>query len=106
MIEKRKKTGGRKKGTPNKVTKDIKSWIEKIINDNFQQIQADLSAMKPDERFKAIVSLLPYVIPKQQSVSIEAQIEAEMKAINKALETADDEVLSKIADKMLKNIKD
>ena len=61
------KTGGRKKGTPNKVTGTLKEWLEDILNENRQQIKDDLAALKPKDRLLIIEKLLQYVIPKQKT---------------------------------------
>ena len=61
------KTGGRKKGTPNKVTGTLKEWLEDILNENRQQIKEDLAALKPKDRLLIIEKLLQYVIPKQKT---------------------------------------
>lgn len=36
--------GGRAKGTPNRFTGELREWLEQLINDNREQIQADLTA--------------------------------------------------------------
>ena len=56
------KTGGRQRGTPNKVTSEIKTWVEAIICDGREQFQKDLHDLTPRERVKAILSLLQYVL--------------------------------------------
>jgi len=58
----RNKTGGRKKGTPNKDTKQIKDFFKSLINEN--QIQLDLEDLQPIERLNFISKILPYILPK------------------------------------------
>ena len=72
----RGRLGGRSKGTPNKVTADLRTWIEQLINDNREQIQADLTALEPKDRLSMLEKLLTYVIPKQQAVSAEINFDA------------------------------
>lgn len=67
------KTGGRKRGTPNKVTGTVKEWLATIIDNNRMQFEKDLKSVPPLERLKVISSLLPYIIPKMQNVT--AQID-------------------------------
>ncbi|KAB2836066.1 MAG: hypothetical protein F9K49_02555 [Caedimonadaceae bacterium] len=62
-----KKTGGRKKGSPNKITQTTKQWVTSLIDKNRKQIEADLLAMKPAERVAAIEKLMAYVVPKASS---------------------------------------
>lgn len=62
------KTGGRQKGTPNKLTSDFKSWIYTLIDRNRNQIKKDLKNMDPKDRLLILEKLMQYVIPKQQAV--------------------------------------
>jgi hypothetical protein len=62
------KTGGRKKGTPNKVSADLRGWINALIESNREQLEADLKALEPKDRIIILEKLMQYVIPKQQSV--------------------------------------
>lgn len=62
------KTGGRKAGTPNKVTGTIKDFVSELINQNREQIKNDLKSLKPKDRLFVIEKFMQYVIPKQQSV--------------------------------------
>lgn len=55
---------GRPKGTPNKLTSTVRSWIVELINDNREQIEKDLKSLKPVERLTFIERLLPYILPK------------------------------------------
>lgn len=59
---------GRKRGSRNKVTKTLKDYITKLIDDNREQIEKDLKELTPKERLQVIVGLLPYVVPKMHSV--------------------------------------
>ena len=65
------KTGGRKAGTPNKVTGTVKEWIQKVIDGKRQQFENDLDDLEPGERVRVISNLLQYVTPKMQSASPE-----------------------------------
>jgi len=59
---------GRKKGTPNKVTTELKTWIKALIDDNRAQLETDLMALKPIERWQVIEKLMQYTIPKIQNI--------------------------------------
>ncbi|GHT06786.1 hypothetical protein AGMMS49525_15430 [Bacteroidia bacterium] len=63
-----KKTGGRAKGTPNKVTTDLRTWINELLNDNRKQFIADLKKLEPQQRVMIFEKMLSYAIPKMQSV--------------------------------------
>ena len=57
------KTGGRKKGSQNKVSAEMKEKVQMFIENNFDQIQADFKALAPRERVTLYERLLKYVIP-------------------------------------------
>lgn len=71
----RHKTGGRQAGTPNKITGSLKGFITDLLNENREQIKEDLKAMRPKERIAAYLNMMQYVLPKQQAVSAEMDIE-------------------------------
>lgn len=60
---------GRPKGTPNKITQEIREWISTVIDKNRKQMVKDLKALEPKERLQILEKLMQYVIPKQQAVS-------------------------------------
>ena len=59
-----KKFGGRTKGTPNKLTSEIKDKLSTIINEAIDSI--DLDSMSKAEKLKLIQLGLPYVMTKPQ----------------------------------------
>lgn len=63
-----KKTGGRQKGTPNKTTAEIKEAINLIVSNNIDKLQSDIDSLEPKERIKVICDLLPFTVPKLQSI--------------------------------------
>jgi len=64
-----KKYGGREKGTPNKLTKELRSVLKDILYQELEQIQEHLDTLKPKERIELLIKLMPYVLPKVTSVS-------------------------------------
>jgi hypothetical protein len=62
------KTGGRTKGTSNKVTTDLRTWINELLDNNRQQIITDLKRLEPQQRVMFFEKLLSYSLPKLQSV--------------------------------------
>ncbi|MDR0603597.1 MAG: hypothetical protein LBG80_04750 [Bacteroidales bacterium] len=67
------KTGGRGKGTPNKVTTDLRAWINELLDSNRQQIMQDIKQLEPHQRVAFFEKMLCYAVPKMQSV--EAKID-------------------------------
>lgn len=93
----RGRLGGRAKGTPNKSTSDLKNWLSGLLNDNRNQFEKDLRELLPEERIKVLSGLFNYVIPKQQSLSVEEQIRNETESLSRWLEQAPDEAIEGIA---------
>lgn len=65
------KTGGRQKGTPNKVTSDIRQAYRQIIEDNLPNVDKWLKKIaedRPERALMFIIRLSDYVIPKMQSI--------------------------------------
>lgn len=92
---------GRPAGTPNKVTSATKDWILAIIEENKERIRADLENMDSETRVRAVFSLLNFVTPKQQSISIEEQAKIEEDALFAFLENAPEEAINAIAERVL-----
>lgn len=59
-----KKFGGRKKGTPNKDTKQLRDKIDMLLNEQWPQIKEDLKDLKPKDRIDTYIKLLEYSLPK------------------------------------------
>jgi len=62
---------GRPKGTPNKVTTELREWISNLIDSNKEQIEKDLMSIEPDKRLAMLEKFMQYVIPKQKEEAIE-----------------------------------
>ena len=60
-----KKFGGRKKGTPNKITKELKETLQDVINVEIQELPARLNELETKDRLSLLAKLLPYVLPKE-----------------------------------------
>lgn len=66
---------GRPKGTPNKVTTDLRQWITNFLEDNRKQIQKDWKALEPKERITLFEKLLKYSLPTLQATSLTTDFE-------------------------------
>lgn len=62
------KYGGRTKGTPNKVTKEIRETLLSLVN---KYLVSDIENLPPIKRIDALIKLLPYVVPPIKDESIE-----------------------------------
>lgn len=67
----REKTGGRKPGSTNRASTDIKSKIADLIDQQFDAITADLDLLEPKDRVTAYLKFLEYVLPKQREQKID-----------------------------------
>ena len=87
------KTGGRQYGTPNKVTTDLRTFINELLDSNRRQIIEDMKKLEPQQRITIFERLLSYAVPKMQSV--EAKID---------LNSISDEQLDRIIVELTNNI--
>lgn len=67
------KTGGRVKGTPNKVTSFSKATIAKMIAEysDSGEMAEDFKALDPKDRLMITEKMMQYVMPKIQSVEVD-----------------------------------
>ena len=66
----RKKTGGRDKGTPNKLTKEVKEVLSEIVSNELENIDKTLKTLSSKDRIEIVLKLLPFVIPKLRDTEI------------------------------------
>ena len=64
-----KKYGGRKKGTPNRLTKELRVLLKDIMYQELKEVQQRFSLLEPKQRIELIIKLMPYVLPKVNSIS-------------------------------------
>lgn len=67
-MQKRQKTGGRKAGTPNKLTTDSRLKLNRIVEAELDRLPELLEQLSPNERLNAFLKLAAYVYPKLQAV--------------------------------------
>ena len=65
----RTKTGGRTKGTPNKITNELRESLKQVIDSELLSLSERLEDLEPKDRVELLIKLLPYIIPKVQTVS-------------------------------------
>ncbi len=61
----------RPKGAPNKVTRDLREFVQSFLEDNADRIQEDFDSLSPAERLRFLERLFPFVLPKYTSVTIQ-----------------------------------
>ena len=58
------KTGGREKGTPNKITTSIREILAEVLNDyTIESLTSDLAELTPYERIKVATGLYRLTLP-------------------------------------------
>ncbi len=62
------KTGGRTKGAVNNTTKEIRTVLKDVINNELLNIEKLFESLPPKERLEIIVKLIPFVLPKVENV--------------------------------------
>ena len=87
----RKKTGGRKAGTPNKFNRDFREQISSFIEKNWCKVQIDFDSLQPKERIQFIEKLLKYTTPALSNAKNEI-----------AFENLSDEMLDELIKKIIK----
>lgn len=70
---KRKKTGGRQKGTQNKVTTVTKEILSDMLGDYQESglMTTDFLALEPKDRIQCAEKMMQYILPKMQSTSVD-----------------------------------
>ena len=66
---------GRKAGTPNKATKDIRDAFTLLIENNLSKLQEDLNGLEPKERVKLLLEMSQFVVPKLRSIDLKSDVE-------------------------------
>ena len=63
------KYGGRQKGTPNKLTKELRGILKEALHKELNCIGDLLEQLEPKERIEVLIKLMPFVFPKVNKVS-------------------------------------
>ena len=63
------KYGGRQKGTPNRMTKELRVLLKDILYQELEQVQERLELLKPKERVELLIKLMSYMLPITTSIS-------------------------------------
>lgn len=67
-MAKGRKTGGREKGTPNKLTKELRAVLKDLLHQEFEELPNHFEGLEPKERIELLIKLLPYALPKVKEV--------------------------------------
>lgn len=64
-----KKYGGRQKGTPNRMTKELRSVLKDLLYEEIEELRERLNGLEPKERIELIIKLMPFALPKVNGIS-------------------------------------
>ncbi len=64
---------GRKKGSVNVCTANVRAAFQLLINSNLEQLENDLKKLSPKDRVDAIIKLSGYILPKLQSIDLSSE---------------------------------
>ena len=64
-----KKFGGRQKGTPNRLTRELRAVLKDLIHEELETLHERLDHLDPKKHLEVLVKLLPYVLPKVSPAS-------------------------------------
>lgn len=66
-----KKYGGRKAGTPNRLTRELRAALKNILHQEIEMLPENFSKLEPKDRLELLAKLLPYALPKVYPESFE-----------------------------------
>ena len=89
-----KKYGGRTKGTPNKLSAEIKESLSLLISEAVSSL--DINSMSKSEKLKLIQLGLPYVITKSQIEEVVEEQKFTVEIIDRLTDYSDKEIDSAI----------
>lgn len=75
MAQFQKGEGGRPKGTPNRITAELRDWISSFIHDNKEKIQEDFDSLPAKDRVVLFEKLLKYALPVLQTTTLQTDFE-------------------------------
>jgi hypothetical protein len=63
------KYGGRQKGTPNRLTKELRAILKEVLHNELESIEERLEQLEPKERLEVLIKLMPFVFPRMNTMS-------------------------------------
>ena len=70
------KTGGRKKGTPNRHPPELKAAVSAFVASEWERLPRLLQEVTPAERLQFFAKVLPFAIAKKTEISIQEETRA------------------------------
>lgn len=77
------KTGGRQKGSPNKITATIKTAMSEFMEANWHQMQQCFDELTdPKDKLTLLLKIAEFVIPKQRAVDNNIMLEQKLDSLS------------------------
>lgn len=92
--------GGRAKGTPNKVTSDLKNWISDILENGKDEFIVNLQSLDPIDYVRTYTHLLNYIIPKQAPTTPDDVLRKEKEMLQEMMLTMPDVFINRLAEQI------
>lgn len=70
-FEKGNKLGGRKKGSANKTTNEIREAFSNMLGENTEQLKKDFAELEPRDRIKLFLDMSKYIIPTLKATELD-----------------------------------
>jgi hypothetical protein len=71
MKSKTNNPNGRPKGTPNKVTGELRARIADFLDENFEVVKVEFQKLEGEKKIQYYIKLIEYVLPKNRTVESE-----------------------------------
>jgi hypothetical protein len=66
-----KKFGGRKSGTSNKLTLELRTLLKNVVHKELELLSDHLSKLDERERLDMLIKLLQFTVPKVESINFQ-----------------------------------
>ena len=86
IMAKGNKTGGRNKGTPNQITKELRTLLKDVIFNEIETLPEQLNKLDTKDRLEIITRLLPFILPKCLAIDAEIRTETTSPELTQLLE--------------------
>jgi hypothetical protein len=85
---------GRKRGSRNKVSKDLRQAITDFLEGNFCRVQENFNLMSPITQMKVFIDLLPYCLPRLSSTELKNDLD---KLTSEQVDVLTDKLIEKLS---------
>lgn len=91
---------GRPKGTPNKVTTDLRAWVNDILSNGKERFNEYLEQLAPDEYIRTFTALLNYVLPKMASTTPDDILRKEKEMLQELILSLPEEMVDRVTKRL------